>query len=172
MTINPDATPVQGNIRAQLVLDITSLVAPSLATEINDASSLDVTYFLRDFNPQIQRNNGNAPARLGTTIQLPVEGNTQLNALEVRYIYDPQGAPSADENKLLAALPRGTEFYLVVRKGLDGDTAWAASQYVEVWRFRAGQINKDRSGQDEFSEFEVSQQWFPLAEPTEGQVAA
>lgn len=169
----PEATPVQGNTKIQVVADISSLSAPSLATEIDDAASLDISCFIRDWNPELQSNQGNSPSRLCTTVQLPVEGNTQFNPIEIRYVYDPQAATSTDDNKARALLTRGSEFYFVVRKGLDAqNTDWAASQYVEVWKVRCGRQNYVRSGEDEFSEYEITQQIFPLTEPTFGQIAA
>lgn len=170
--IYPEATPVQGNTKAMLVLSMADTDSPDLSSEIGAVGSLDVSCFIRDFNPELQSNSGNAPARLCTTIQLPVEGLTQFNPIEVRYVYDPQAATSTDDNKLRAAATRGTEFYLVVRKGIDAQTAFAAGDYVETWKFRAGRQNYVRSGTDEFSEYEISQQWFPLVEPVHGQVVA
>lgn len=169
----PEATPVQGNTKIQVVASIATLTAPSLASEINATGSLDISCFVRDWNPELNSNQGNAPARLCTTVQLPVEGNTQFNPIEIRYVYDPQAATTTNDNKARALLAKGTEFYFVIRKGLDAQaTAWAASQYVEVWEVRCGRQNYVRSGQDEFSEYEIVQQIFPLTEPTFAQVAA
>ena len=171
--ITPEATPVQGNTKAQFVLAVPIIATPDLSTDINAGTSIDVSCFLRDFNPEMSSNSGNSPGRLCTTVQLPVEGNTQFSPIEVRYVYDPQAATSTDDNKLRLAAVRGTEFFLVVRKGLDATaTAWAAGQYVETWKFRAGRQNYVRSGTDEFSEYEISQQWFPLIEPVHGQIIA
>lgn len=171
--IYPEATPVQGNTKLKAVLTIATPASPSLGTEIDAASSVDVSCFVRDWNPEINSNTGNAPSRVCTTVQLPVEGNTQFNAIEVRYVYDPQADDSTDDNKAKALLVRGTEFYMVVRKGLDAQaTDFAVGQRVEVWRFRAGRQNKVRSGTDEFSEYEISQQLFPLAEPVDGVIVA
>lgn len=171
--ITPEATSVQGNTKLKAVLTIATLASPSLASEINAASSLDVSCFIRDWNPEIQSNTGFAPPRVCTTVQLPVEGNTQFNPIEIRYVYDPQGADTTDDNKAKALFVRGTEFYMVVRKGLDAQaTAFAATQRVEVWKFRAGRQNLVRSGTDEFSEYEISQQLFPLAEPTMAVIVA
>lgn len=171
--IYPEATSVQGNTKIVAVATIADTSAPSLATEIGAAGSVDISCFIRDWNPELQSNQGNAPSRLCTTVQLPVEGNTQFSPIEIRYVYDPQAADSTDDNKALALLTRGTELYFVVRKGLDAqDTAFAASQYVETWKVRCGRQNKVRSGEDEFSEYEISQLIFPLVEPVDGQVAA
>jgi hypothetical protein len=171
--IYPEATSVQGNTKIQVVASIASTSAPSLATEINDAASLDISCFVRDWNPELNSNQGNAPSRLCTTVQLPVEGNTQFSPIELRYVYDPQAATSTNDNKARALLTKGSEFYFVVRKGLDAQsTDWAASQYAEVWKIRCGRQNYVRSGQDEFSEYEISQLVFPLIEPIFAQVAA
>lgn len=171
--IYPEATPVQGYTSLVLMTDVTTPTAVSLAGEINDASSVNVSCFVRDFNPEMTNNTGTAPARLCTTVQLPVEGNTQFSPIEVRYVYDPQGADSTDDNKAKAFLTRGTEFYALVRKGFDAQAdAFAATQRYELWKFRAGRQNKVRSGEDEFAEYEISQQWFPLLEPVDGVIAA
>ena len=171
--IYPEATSVQGNTSIVAVASLADTSAPSLGTEINAAGSLDISCFIRDWNPELQNNQGNAPSRLCTTVQLPVEGNTQFNPIEIRYVYDPQGDAASDDNKALALLTRGTELYFVVRKGFDAqNTAFAASQKVEVWKVRCGRQNKVRSGEDEFSEYEISQQVFPLIEPIDATVAA
>jgi hypothetical protein len=171
--IYPEATPVQGNTSLLLMPSVADLDSVSLATEVNGASAVNVSCFVRDFNPELQSNTGNAPARLCTVVQLPVEGLTQFSPIEVRYVYDPQAADSTNDNKAKAFLTRGTEFYALVRKGFDAqNTAFAAGQRYELWKFRAGRQNKVRSGTDEFSEYEISQQWFPLTEPVDGVIAA
>lgn len=170
--IYPEATPVQGNTKAKAVLTIANPASPALATEINAASSLDLSCFLRDLNPEMTSNSGSAPNRLCTTVQLPVEGNTTFSAIEIRYVYDPQAADTTNDNKAKALLLRGTELYIVLRKGLDARaTDFAVGQYVETWRFRCGRQNRVRSGEDEFSEYEISQLIYPLTEPTYGTVA-
>lgn len=169
----PEATPVQGNTSIAVTAAIATLTAPSLATEINAAGSLILSCYIRDWNPELQNNQGNAPARLCTTVQLPVEGNTQFSPIEIRYVYDPQGDDTTDDNKAKALLTRGTELFFVVRKGFDAQaTAFAAAQQAEVWKIRCGRQNKVRSGDDEFSEYEISQQIFPLIEPVDAVIAA
>lgn len=170
--IFPDATPVQGNTKVKLCAAIATLTAPSLATEINAAASLDVSFFLRDWNPDFTANTGSAPPRLGTTVQLPLEGNTQFSAIELRYIYDPTAADSVSNNKLKALMVQGTTLYAVVRKGKDATVAFAATDRVEVWKIRVGKPRRLRSGDDEFSEFEIAQNVMPLADFTDAVVAA
>jgi hypothetical protein len=169
--IYPEATSVQGNTKVFATAAVAVLTAPDLSTELV-APGLDISCFIRDFNPEIQNNTGSSPARLCTTVQLPVEGNTQFNPIELRYVYDPQ-AGATDDNKALDLFTRGTEFYFVVRKGLDArDTDFAAAQKVEVWKFRMGRQNRLRSGEDEFGEYEIVQMAFPLIEPVYGAIVA
>lgn len=171
--IYPEGTPVQGNLGLILMTTVADLDSPDLSSEIGAVTSLAFQCFVRDFNPQIQNNTGFAPARACTTVQLPLEGNTQFSPIEVRYVFDPQADDSTDENKAKAFLTRGTEFYAFERKGLDGqDVAMAAGQRGRVWKFRAGRQNEDRSGQDEFAEYEIVQNWFPLIEPVPAVIVA
>lgn len=171
--IYPEATPVQGNTKVAAVASIATPASPDLSTEIGAAGTLDVSLFLRDWNPDLTANTGQAPPRLGSGVQLPVEGNTQFAAIEIRYPYDPQAATSTDDNKALAMLTKGTELYFVVRKGLDAQSdAFAVGDHVEVWRVRCGKQRKVRSGDDEFSEYEIVQNIFPLAEPVDGIIVA
>lgn len=171
--IYPEATPVQGNRSLVLLADVADPDSVSLATEINDETSLNISCFVRDFNPELQSNSGSAPPRLCTVVQLPVEGLTQFSAIEQRYVYDPQGDNTTDDNKAKAFLARGTEFYALDRRGLDAQaTAFAVGQRYKLWRFRAGRQNEGRSGTDEFSEEEIVQNWYPLAEPVDGVIVA
>jgi hypothetical protein len=171
--IYPESTPSFGNTKVKAVATIASDAAPSLATEVNAVSSLDVSCFIRDWNPEITSNSGTAPPRLCTKTSMPQEGTSQFSAVELRYVYDPQAADSTDENKAKALFVQGTTHKFVVRKGLDAQsTAFAASQRVEVWEMRAGRQNKVRSGDDEFAEFEISQMFYPIEAPTDGVIAA
>lgn len=171
--IYPEATPVQGYTSVLLLETVAVETAVDLSSEIGAVGSVNVSCFIRDFSPEFQNNIGNAPARLCTTVQLPVEGNTQFQPIEVRYVYDPQADDSTDDNAAKAFLTRGTEFYALVRKGFDAQSdAFAVGHRYELYKMRAGRQNKVRSGDDEFAEYEISQQWFPTQEPVDGVIVA
>lgn len=165
----PTATNVQGMTKIQGVASIADMEAPDLSSEISAVGSVDLSCYLDDWNVEIQQNEGSAPARLCTTVQLPVPGNTQFSAVPITYVYDPQAASSTNDNKAKALLSEGSIVYFVVRKGLDADSVdWAAGQYVEVYKVRCGRQNFTKTGTDEFAEYRVTQKLYPLNEPTEG----
>lgn len=168
----PEATPVLGNQKVLVTPTIAVYTAPDLSTEIAHANALDVSMFIRAWNPDITTNTGTAPTRLGTTIQLPLEGQTQLAAFEVRYVYDPQAATSTDDNKARLKFTQGSEWGVVVRDGLPFTEAFDVGDFTQALKIRCGRQNYVKSGDDEFAEFEIQQFWFPLTEPVHGQVVA
>lgn len=164
----PEATPVLGNIKVNAMLSVDDLSAITL-TEWNAASSLDLSCFVRPFAPDVATNSGSAPDRLCTTITLPQEGRTQINAFELRYVYDPQGDAESEDNKARELLTRGVVLTLGIRKGLDARlTAPAATQQTEAWTVRLGRQNRVQSDGDEFAEFEISQMAYPIADVVYG----
>ena len=170
----PVATKTQGNDKLVFVTTLANPAAPSIATEINAASSVEGTLAMYgSWRPTTNVNTGQAPPRIGTTVQLPQEGNAQLQAIPVTYPHDPSKPDTDPNNKLKALLTEGTELYVVVRKGVDKDTAWAAGDTVDVWHVRCGYQDDDAAtGTDEFSEYEVAQNLVPIASKVRGTVAA
>lgn len=168
----PEATPVHLNIKLSVVNAIAAQAAPEVADEVKAGTSLDLSCFVRGWNPEISTNSGSAPDRLCSSLNLPQEGKTQLSAIPIAYVYDPQAATSTDDNKARLKLVQGTELFVVVRKGLPYTTDWAATQYVETWKVRCGRQNYVQSGDDEFAEFEIQQSLFPISEPVHGVLAA
>ena len=98
------ASPVGSRRNSSDPPEAWSTAAPSLASEIGAVGSVNLSCFIRDWNPELQNNQGNAPARLCTTVQLPVEGNVQFSPIELRYVYDPQADDTTDDNKAKALL--------------------------------------------------------------------
>lgn len=171
----PEAVKVQGNTKITFVTTIANPASPSLATEIDAASSVEGTLAAYgEWAPGINVNTGNAPARIGTTVQLPEEGNAQRQPIALAYPHDPSKPDTDPANKLKALLTQGTELYAVVRRGVDAQTAFASGDQVEVWKVRCGYQNDDgATGTDEFAEYQVSQNLIPVTtEPTVGTVAA
>lgn len=165
-----EATPSLGNTKVKLVAAIVDPDAPDLSSEIDAVTSFDVSLTFREFNPQMTTNTGNAPRRIGTVNQLPVEGLTQYEGIEVRYPYNPQEDDTHPDNEAKSMMTRGTVLNAVVRKGPPAEDPFAAGDRVEIWEVRCGKQNFGRSGDDEFAEFEVIQMVFPVRVETQDAV--
>lgn len=168
----PEATPVQGNRKVVAATTVANAAAPSLASEINAATSVDLSLTIRDWNPQVTVNSGQAPPRLGTKQQMPQEGRAQYAAIEIRYPYDPQADDTDPNNEAKALLAEGTELAFITFDGVDAEGTVAVGDQSVTWEVRCGRQTRTRSGDDEFAEFEISQMLYPVRPETDGVVAA
>lgn len=157
--IFPEATAQLGNTSITVVQTVADMAAPKLATEINAASSVNVSCFLYSGGVgTATTNKGSAPRRICTKAELQQFGVTNYEVTDLSYVYNPQAADSTDDNKAKAALTEGSEVYLIVRKGLDAETAaYATGQYVDVWHVELGPQNRGVTGDGEFDEFNIVQ---------------
>lgn len=165
----PEATQVYGNTSVVVVQTMAAPGAPDLSTDINHASSVNVSCFLYSGGTGTSTTaKGEAPRRLCTKSQLQQFGSTTYEITDLQYTYDPQAAPGADANKARAALVEGSEVFLVIRRGLDAqDTTYAAGQYVDVWKVKLGPQNKTQTGDGDFDEYSITQSVIALSPPTE-----
>lgn len=171
----PEAVPVQAMVKIAFVTALADPAAPDISSEIKAVTSVEATMVIRQWNPTANVNTGNAPARLGTRVQQPVEGNVQRQPIAVTYPYDPSVADSDVNNKLKALLAQNTLIYAVVRKGTDIETDWTAADRCDVWHLRCGYQSEEESAegnQDEFAEFEIHQNLFPLVSKVIGVIVA
>lgn len=169
----PTAAKVQGMTRVVFCTSVANTSAPSIASEINATSSVEATMAMYGtFNPTANVNTGNAPARLGTTVQLPEEGNAQLQPIQIAYPYDPSKDKTDANNKLWALLTQGTTVYAVVRRGVATGTAFATGDVVTTYELRCGYQDRNQTGEDEFAENQIQQNLFQLVEPVDGALAA
>lgn len=170
----PEATPALATTKVKVTASVADPAAPKLATEINAVTSKDVTLTVRAWDPQVTANSGNAPTRLGTKTQMPQEGLSQYAGIEVRYPVDPQADDTDPDNLGMAAFPRGVVKDVVVRKGPDAvDEVFAIGDRAETWRVRCGRPSPpQKSGDDEFAEWEVVQMLYPIKEEGVGVVVA
>lgn len=167
--IFPEATQVYGNTGVSVVQAMAAPGAPDLSTDINAVSTVHIQCFLYNGGQGTSTTNkGEAPRRTCTKSVLQQFGQTTYEVTDLQYTYDPQAALSTDDNKARAALIEGTEVFLVIRRGLDAqDTAYAAGQYVDVWKVRLGPQNKTQTGDGEFDEYSITQSVVALSPPWE-----
>lgn len=170
MTVHfPEATQVYGNTSVLVVQDMANPSAPDLSSDINAASTVNVSCFLYSGGVGTSTTaKGEAPRRLCTKSVLQQFGSTTYEVTDLQYTYDPQAALSTDDNKARSALTEGSEVYLLLRRGLDAqDTAYAIGQYVDVWHVRLGPQNKTQTGDGDFDEYSITQSVVAIEPPVE-----
>lgn len=170
----PEAVKQQGNTSVVFVQTIATPTAPKLATEINAATSVNVSCYLYSGGDITStQNRGAAPRRLCTVEELQQFGTRTTEISDIQYVYSPQLADSAEANKAKGALISGTDWFMVIRKGLSATTAaYATTQKVDVIRVRLGAQNKGVTGDGEFDEYSITQSVIALSPAVEGTIAA
>lgn len=155
----PEATTQMGKVGLLLVPTMASPDAPSLATDINGAATLDITCFTRaeGWAPSMDQPKGTAPRRVCTvrgqeTLNVPTETLPNLT-----YVWGPQSPDGSDENKMYEAAVPGTLAYVLARYGLPYDAAYAVGQFVNVHRVEFGEYAEPIDLSDENAQFHISQ---------------
>lgn len=158
----PKGVPSDGMIKVAFVA---SLADPAVVTtaELTAATSVDATCYLTSFTP-----NAEAQAiedrRLCSKQVFEDFGTVTYTIGDITYVYDTQDA-DGDSNKLYAALPTGTEGFLVVGWGKDADDAWAVGDVVDIYPVKMGPRVKQPPEQN--SKLKVTQKPFVTAEVVE-----
>lgn len=170
----PPGVKVQGNDKIVLMTGVANQAGPSLATEVNAATSVEITEAaFGTWSAPVSVNTGNSPTRIGTQEQLPEEGNAQRAVIPLAYPVNPSKAKSDPDNKLWALLEQGTILFAFVRRGISKDTAFAAGDVGLLYQVRAGfQPEPTATGTDEYAEYQVEQNLVPLAAPVEATLVA
>lgn len=171
----PEAVTVQGQTKVAFVTTIAIPASPDLSTEIGAGTTVEATMAMDQWNPTNNVNTGNAKARLGTRVQQPTEGNVQRQPIPLVYPYDPTHDDSHANNKLKALLSENTVIYAVVRKGVDIDSPFTAGDRVDVWKINCGFQSEETSADgntDEFAQYEIHQNVYPLVNKVDGVVVA
>lgn len=163
----PEAVKAQGNKSIKVVQTIADPAAPSLATEVNAATSVDVSgYLFGDFSATATTNKGEAPRRLASTRTIQEFGNTNYEITDIQYVYNPQGDDTDEANAAKAALTEGTEVWLVERLGLSAQSeAYAATQKVNLHHVRLGPQNRTSTGDGEFDQLSITQSVIHIEPP-------
>lgn len=170
----PAGVKVQGNDKIVLMTAVADRTAPSLATEIGAATSVEITEAAYGtWSAPVNVNTGNAPTRIGTVEQEPEEGNAQRQVIPFAFPVDP-GKPKSDPvNKLWALLEQGTTLFVFVRRGKSKDTDFAVGDVGLVYQVTAGfQPEPSATGDDEFAEYQVAQNLIPKGSPVEATLVA
>jgi hypothetical protein len=136
-TTVPPGFVADASLRVWVVTTLANPAAPSLATEINAASTIDATCYLTNgFGPDASVATI-SDDRLCLAVVLEDKGVTTWSISDLEYIYDVQNAASLS-NKLYAGLAENASVFIVARYGVSVDTAAAAGQKVDVFPVKMG----------------------------------
>lgn len=157
--IRPNGVQTFGKEKWAFVPSIADPTDPLLA-EVNHATALDVTGYLyaegfEGFTAEPSR--VSAPRRVLDTIQYQTLGLTTFSMGDLTYSYGPQSAGGSDDKKALETLTEGATGYMVRRFGLDADTDFAASQFVDIVPVELGPQVPVKTASDETGEAAIRQ---------------
>lgn len=155
----PPGIKAEGKSSVLYVPTLTSPAAPTTA-EVTGASALDLSFFLTagSFKAAGEQAKGD-DRRYGSKQTFQTLGRTTHTIDDIVYISDPQAAASAPTNEAMETLAEGITGYLIVRWGLDAESAaFAATQKVDVYPVEFGSQNKTPLGDnDEFAKITITQ---------------
>jgi len=151
----PASTKAFGTEKFSFVATIATITAPSLATEINAAGSLDVSCYLFDSSdrPTQNTNRITRERRVCDTVQFEQIGITTMQGGNLMYALDPQAAAGATGKKAWEKFVAGATGFLVRRAGIDVNTDYAAGQFVDVIPIEVGPHFDVKVGDGESAEW-------------------
>jgi len=128
----PSSVPTDGFVSVKWVATIADTSAPKLATEINATTSVALECYLKEnFSPD-SSTEAVEDRRMCSKQVFQTPGTTTVSISELVGVYDPQDLEGLS-SKAYAALAPGATGFLVVRWGVDVDTAWTAGDLVDVF---------------------------------------
>lgn len=162
----PETVNSLGKTSVVMVSTIANLSAPSLAGEINAATSVNVSCFLYGAAPgNVNTNKGEAPRKLCTVGQFQERGVSSVEVGDLSYSHHPQKALTDAANKAKASLVDGSRWYMTVRSGKAGDSALVVGDRVDIWLVELLNQNRGTTGDGEFDQFAILQGVIAKANP-------
>jgi hypothetical protein len=131
-----------GMVKASFVSTIANLSAPTVS-ELTAGVPLE-DHLLPDGLATPSDTADIDTSKLSSTFNTGIVGRRTFSGLMVKYVRgDDAGAIDVEE-----ALVYKAKGYLVVRRDIDADIAWAAAQKVEIYPVQCKQPNPDNPGPD------------------------
>ena len=132
------STPADGMTLVKIVTAIADTSAPKVATEINAASSVDISCYLTagGWKPSLSEQ-VITDERLCTTQTYEQKGRSQ-RGLDVEYIDNTNTSNAATYNKAKDTLVPGSEHVIGVRRGMPYEAAAATGQKVTLFPVKPG----------------------------------
>lgn len=119
--VYPEGTPTLGNTRVTAVVAIADMTAPKVATELNAATSVDLSCYLyaEGWSPSGTQAKQTKKRRLCTRRDVESLHTVTYTIGALRYTHDPQAPDSATGNEARELLQQGMKVYLSERQGKD-----------------------------------------------------
>lgn len=175
--VMPEGVPTLGTTKLKAILTIADATAPKLATEVNAASSKEVSLHFSPggWGPTATQAKGTKPPRLGSKKLREQFNRTTYTIPTLQYIVDPQAVGTALVNDAFTILTEGTKIHLLERMGPDAESVpFAVADKTRDHYVLLGVqvVVGDRS--DENAEYMISQECIYLTEagPVNGVMAA
>lgn len=151
--IRPASTKAFQREKWAFVPTIANTAAPTVL-EVNAAGALDISCYLYDSTgrPSQSTNRVTTERRICDGAQYQQVGITTYEGGEMLYAYDPQAAAASNGKKAAEKMVAGTTGYLVRRLGVDVNTDFAASQFVDVFPVEFGPAMTTKVGDGETAE--------------------
>lgn len=165
----PDGTPAYGATSVVVALTLADPAAPSILTDLTAGNSLNASCFLYSGGEATsETNKGTAPRRICDVSQREQFGSTLFTIADLQYVYAPQGDAVDEGNGLKEMLAPGLELYILTRDGKPAKVEnLVATDLVGVHHIRLGPVqNRTKTGDDEFSEFSITQGAVYIEDPT------
>lgn len=131
--VYPEGTPTLGNTSITAVLAVADEDSPKLATEINAATSVNISCYLYDdgWTPGGTQTKQTKKRRLCSKRDVEQLFTATYTIGALRYTHDPQAADAGAGNEARELMQAGTKLYLIERQGLDArEDALAVGQHT------------------------------------------
>lgn len=136
---NIPSTPADGNVKTVLVTTMANIGAPATSSEINAASTKDISCYLvpGGFSIQVTQD-AITDDRECDTFVAEQAGRKKISGSTITAIDNSGTALDPASNVAAVILTEGTTLYAVRRYGLPFSTAFAAAQKVDVFKVVVG----------------------------------
>lgn len=132
-----DGVASNETVSLKWVATLANPAAPSLATEINAATSVQLECLLTEaFSPDATVEKAQLRRMCSRQVR-ERNGRVTRTVADLVGVYDPQDL-AAPVSKAYVALEPGAQGFLVVRWGVHVDTPWAAADLVDVYPVEVG----------------------------------
>lgn len=133
------STPADGMIRTVICTAIADTTAPSVATELDAASTVDISCYLTPGGFALTMDQATINDERECSTEVFGAAGRKTHGLTITGIDNSNTALAATANDLVDIMTEGTQLYAVRRRGKAFDAAWAADDVVTVVPFKPGE---------------------------------